>query len=276
MSRSASIPMKGCPMRAARFFAAAAVLAGACVAGGCGLDSGGGYKPYQELEAAANGHDSGDAASTEAKSPSAEAFVADATGDGADEPAVAPIPATPAGDAASTAETAANTSAANNGGSPSTTDAAAPAPPRQPRVLIPEKSFATEGPEEAVRVSYDDIDLLKVLNAEPVTEEALQLMPSWLKGLDGRRIRIRGFMYPPPIEDGIQAFALARDNQICCFGKNPKVYDLFPVYLREGVTTRYIFNRPFDVVGVFHIKVVADAGTVEQIYEIDDAVVIDR
>jgi hypothetical protein len=111
---------------------------------------------------------------------------------------------------------------------------------------------------------------------EPVTPNAPELMPEWLKDLDGQRIRIRGFMYPPFQQTGNEFFQLARDNQICCFGKNPKIYDLFPVVMRDGVTADYILNRPFDVVGVFHIKAETVDGELQRIYLIDDAIVIDK
>lgn len=145
--------------------------------------------------------------------------------------------------------------------------------PREVKLLIAEKDFRTEGPENALRVSFDDFDLLKVLNMEPVTEDAPKLMPKWLKELDGKRIRVRGFMYPPFEETGIRAFTLARDNQICCFGRNPLVYDLVDVFLRDGETSDYIQNRPFDVVGVFHI---GDSIIPGQLYTMDDAVVLDK
>jgi hypothetical protein len=147
---------------------------------------------------------------------------------------------------------------------------------RKPQVLIPTMSFKPEGAEAAWRVSYNDLDLLKVLNMDPVTPEATTLMPAWLKGLDGRRIRIRGFMYPTFQQSGIRAFALARDNQICCFGRHPKIYDVFDVMLREGVTTSYLPNRPFDVVGVFHIRPELEDGKLYRIYEMDDAVIVTR
>jgi hypothetical protein len=144
--------------------------------------------------------------------------------------------------------------------------------PRKVQVMIPNKTFRSEG--EALRVSYDDIDLLKVLNMDPVPRDAATFMPAWLKGLDGRRIRIRGFMYPTFQQTGVHAFGLARDNQICCFGRNPKIYDVFDVVLHPGTSTDYIPNRPFDVVGVFHIRPEADAGGLYRLYEMDDAVVV--
>jgi hypothetical protein len=162
------------------------------------------------------------------------------------------------------------------GGPPSVAAANSTETSRKTQVLIPTKTFKPEGPEAAWRVSYNDIDLLKVLNMDPVTPEAPTLMPAWLKGLDGRRIRIRGFMYPTFQQTGIRAFALARDNQICCFGRNPKIYDVFDVMLRDGVTTNYLPNRPFDVVGVFHIRPEVEDGKLYRIYEMDDAVIVVR
>jgi len=148
--------------------------------------------------------------------------------------------------------------------------------PREVKILIKDHAFSKTSPGNVLRVSYDDIDLLKVMNMEPVTPNAPELMPQWLKDLDGKRIRIRGFMYPPFQQTGNEFFQLARDNQICCFGKNPKIYDLFPVVMREGITADYILNRPFDVVGVFHIKAETLDDELQRIYLIDDAIVIDK
>lgn len=152
--------------------------------------------------------------------------------------------------------------------------AVAEKPVREITLLVAENSFQAVGPERAVRVSYDDIDLLKVLNMEPVPVDCADYFPAWLKALDGQRIRIRGFMYPPFEATGLRGFVLARDNDICCFGRDPKRYDVIDVFMRKGVTTDYIQNRPFDVVGVFHIEPEAVRGQLIQLYVIDDATVI--
>ena len=144
-------------------------------------------------------------------------------------------------------------------------------PKREIKLLIPSKTFKAEGADKALRVSFDDVDLLKVLNMDPVIPEAPGMMPDWLKQLDGKRIRIRGFMIPPFSETDVRAFTLARDTQLCCFGRNPLPYDLIDVFLKEGAETEYIELRPFDVVGVFHIGEEIEPG---YLYSIDDAVVI--
>lgn len=141
-------------------------------------------------------------------------------------------------------------------------------------VVSETRTFKMEGPEQALRVSYDDLDLLKVMNLDPVPSDAPERMPAWLKALDGKRLRVRGFMFPPFQDKDIRGFVLARDNQICCFGRTPKEYDLIDIFMRKGVTTHYIQNRPFDVVGVFRIKTEIEKYTA--MYELEDAVVMEK
>lgn len=145
---------------------------------------------------------------------------------------------------------------------------------REIKLLVPEKRFTKASADGTLRVSYDDVDLLKVLNANPVPLDITDYFPEWLEGLDGQRIRIRGFMYPAYQETGLKGFILARDNDICCFGRDPKVYDLIRVVMREGTTTDYLPNRPFDVVGTFHIVPEPAGESLLMLYEIRDAQVI--
>lgn len=161
-------------------------------------------------------------------------------------------------------------------GSVSPAVAAAPTGPRTIELLIPQRDFKLEGKPPGLRVSYDDLDLLKVLNMEPVPDDAVKHFPDWLNDLNGKQIRIRGFMYPTFESTGIEQFVLARDNQICCFGRDPKVYDLIAVQLHPGVTTDYIPNRPFDVVGTFRIEMLAERGKPLGLYWIEDGRVIDK
>lgn len=144
------------------------------------------------------------------------------------------------------------------------------------QLLIPEKTFSVEGPEEAIRITFDDIDLLKVLNVNPVPLDIEQHLPAWLSGLNGKRIVLRGWMYPPNQESDIPAFMFVRDNEICCFGRKPLVYDKLAVTLREGLTTHYIQGRPFDVHGVMVVKSRIIDGEWFWLYMIDDAVVLEK
>uniref|UniRef100_A0A7C2K0D5 DUF3299 domain-containing protein n=1 Tax=Schlesneria paludicola TaxID=360056 RepID=A0A7C2K0D5_9PLAN len=154
--------------------------------------------------------------------------------------------------------------------------AAAATAPRTIELLVPQREFKLEGKPAGLRVSYDDLDLLKILNMDPVPADATDHFPGWLKDLNGKQVRIRGFMYPTFESSGIEQFVLARDNQICCFGRDPKVYDLIAVQLAPGRTTDYIPNRPFDVVGTFRIEMLAERGKPLGLYWLEDAQVIDR
>ncbi|MEZ6125440.1 MAG: hypothetical protein R3C49_20015 [Planctomycetaceae bacterium] len=149
-----------------------------------------------------------------------------------------------------------------------------PAEPLEIKLLVPTKSFRPEGEDDVLRVSYDDIDLLKILNMEPVPPDADRHFPDWLRQLDGQRIRIRGFMYPTFKATGLTGFTLARDNGICCFVRQPKVYDVIAIKLAKGETTHYIDNKPFDVEGTFRIVPEADDTELFQLYRIENAHVL--
>ena len=141
------------------------------------------------------------------------------------------------------------------------------------------KSFDVVGPDDAVRLSFDDLDLLKVLGLpKAVPLDVTESFPDWLRELDGRRVRLRGFMYPPSEPSGIRRFLFARDNEICCFGRDPLAYDILPVTMADGESSDYIQNRAFDVVGIFRIDPLPDfldEDALETIYAIDDAIVIE-
>ncbi len=47
--------------------------------------------------------------------------------------------------------------------------------------------------------------------------------------------------------------------------------------MREGVTTDYILNRPFDVIGTFHIDPIMESDEeFYSMYRIKDATIVDR
>ncbi|TWT61165.1 hypothetical protein [Rubinisphaera italica] len=163
--------------------------------------------------------------------------------------------------------------------SPASTSSANPAErmaPLEPKLLIAEKTFQIEGPNQALRVSFDDIDLLKVLNMEPVPENAPEMFPDWLKNLDGKRVLIRGFMYPTLSKTGITYFQHVRDNEICCFGRTPKIYDRISTILQAGKPAEYIQGRPYDVLGTLRMDPIYEDGEWLQLYLLEDAIVLDK
>lgn len=161
-----------------------------------------------------------------------------------------------------------------------------PSEPRTPKLLVTERNFSKEREHDAWRVTYDDLDLLKILNMEPVPLNAVDFLPEWLTQLDGKRIILRGWMFPPNKTEGNKGFIFVRDNQVCCFGPNAKAYDKLMVRLKQGTTVDFINGRPFDVVGTFTIDPWIEdtrnertgefTEVIGMLYHIDDAVIIDN
>lgn len=147
-------------------------------------------------------------------------------------------------------------------------------------VLVPKKEFKTEGPQKAPRVTFDDIDIEKVLNTKKLSLDLPKKMPEWLKKLDGQRIRLRGYMHPAAAfqSEGLKRFVLCRDTSVCCFGPNPTIYYLVEATMKSGTSTSYIENKAFDVEGIFRIKPEVLEGTdeVERFYFLDDAQIIKK
>lgn len=147
-------------------------------------------------------------------------------------------------------------------------------------VLVPKKEFKTEGPNKSFRVSFDDIDIEKVLNTKKLSLDLPKQMPDWLKKLNGQRIRLRGYMHPQSAfqEDGLKRFVLCRDTSACCFGPNPTIFYLVEVTMKSGTSTSYIDNKAFDVEGIFRIRPEVLEGTdeVDRFYYLEDAQVVKR
>ncbi len=141
------------------------------------------------------------------------------------------------------------------------------------RLLVPHRQFRKEG--AALRVSFDDLDLLKILNMDPVPRDAADHFPEWLRELHGKQVRIRGYMRPGFEMEDITEFLFVRDNGECCYGPLPKIYDMIAVQLADGESTDLIEGTPFDVEGIFRIEPHADEVALYALFFIDQAVIIE-
>jgi hypothetical protein len=149
----------------------------------------------------------------------------------------------------------------------------ADAKPQPIKLLIPHRQFRQEG--NALRASFDDIDLLKSLNMAPVPIDAADHFPDWLKSLNGEHVRIRGYMRPGFEAEDITEFLFVRDNGECCYGPIPKIYDMIAVELADGESTDLIEGTPFDVEGTFRIEPHADEVELYGLFFIDDGVIVE-
>ena len=98
-------------------------------------------------------------------------------------------------------------------------------------------------------LTFDDIKF-DMKKEEPF--ERLMLTDA-IRQMDGEKIRIRGYIFPTPIQNGITEFVLVRDNLECCFGPGAALYDCILVKMSAGETTDFVL-RPVTVEGTFMIQ----------------------
>jgi hypothetical protein len=105
--------------------------------------------------------------------------------------------------------------------------------------------YATEVPPGHVRINYD---LLKpASNDEPFPP------PSALQ-LDGQKVFLKGYMFPSNKQQNLKEFTLCRDNAECCFGGQPKPWDMVRVVMKDPPHADYTtWQRK--VAGVLKVKV---------------------
>jgi len=125
--------------------------------------------------------------------------------------------------------------------------------------------YAAELPPGFVRASYA---MLQPLPGDPPTA-----IPDSARGLDGRSVLLKGFMYPGKQQQGIVQFLLVRDQGDCCFGGNPKITDRVLVQLRDPRGIDFS-PRLRKIAGRFAIRptgtAALDGGV---LYHLEDAVV---
>ena len=87
--------------------------------------------------------------------------------------------------------------------------------------------------------------------------------PDKVEKLDGRKVKLTGFMYPLQQGDSIQYFCLLRTTQTCCYGPRPQ----FNQYVLVEMETPTAFYRldPVSCVGKFRVEPTPDEGYIYRI-----------
>lgn len=100
-----------------------------------------------------------------------------------------------------------------------------------------------------VNITFDDIKFA-MRKGEPFRRA---MLTKRIEALDGRLVRVRGYILPSFQQRGITQFVLVRDNMECCFGPGAALYDCILVEMEPGKSISYTV-RPVAVTGVFSIK----------------------
>jgi hypothetical protein len=124
---------------------------------------------------------------------------------------------------------------------------------------------ADDAADKIKGISFDDIKL-DLKKDQPFKQE---LLTAAVKKLDGKNVRIRGYILPSFQQTGIKQFVLVRDNMECCFGPGAALHDCIVVEMSGGATTDYTV-RPVTVEGKFSVKQLTDPdGKTLAIYRLD-------
>ena len=105
--------------------------------------------------------------------------------------------------------------------------------------------FLHEVPEGSEPIAYTMLQPDLTVPGEKIPPAAL--------ALDGKRVFIKGFVFPGKQKEGIKTFVLVRDQGDCCFGGNPKLTDRIQVTLNDPLRLKF-HTRLHGVAGIFHVK----------------------
>lgn len=113
-------------------------------------------------------------------------------------------------------------------------------------LLTTSDAVAANRPED---VSFDDIKF----EMEKGGDFERTMLTDRIEGLEGKRIRIRGYILPSFKQKGIKQFVLVRDNMECCFGPGAALFDAIIVRMAPSKTTSFSV-RPVAVEGIFTVQ----------------------
>ena len=125
-------------------------------------------------------------------------------------------------------------------------------------------AYATEVPDGFRRISfYSDISQ----KGFP-TENGVPSIHPQVKKLDGKKVFLKGYMYPTKQLTGIAGFVLVKDNQQCCFGGQPDVKDMIEVVMQDDKTVKD-YRGLMSVAGVFRLSNADSQSPLAPVYRMD-------
>ncbi len=118
--------------------------------------------------------------------------------------------------------------------------------------------YATEVPPNYERITWRDL--------QPDDSNAYRMISDEAENLDGKKVFIKGYVYPNNEQTNLKAFVLVRDKGTCCFGGTPKATDMIYVKLEGKLRVNYSWNQR-KLAGIFSIDDAADrnVGKLQQI-----------
>lgn len=136
------------------------------------------------------------------------------------------------------------------------------------RTLVPEAGEAKAG---TVKLAFSDLAFDVPPDEAKATAKTgyAPWLPAAVKALDGRRVRIEGYMLPTQVEDGKAKECLILANQLaCCYGQTPR-YCEFIVASAKGGAVPALQDRPLVFEGTLKIADVFEGGAWMSLYALE-------
>jgi hypothetical protein len=134
--------------------------------------------------------------------------------------------------------------------------------------------FKIAGPKDAIRLNWDHLKIPNITKRSEFKPHHVKHLPQSALALNGKRVRISGFMLPSFKPKGLKFFRFVKRNDTMTFPGTIPPTRKFPVWLRPGVTSDYLLNRRFDVVGTFKVAPLFYEGEVIALYKIVNALIL--
>jgi len=127
-----------------------------------------------------------------------------------------------------------------------------------------------------VKAGFEQLSTFKITpppfdpNAKPGSDGPSlgSQIPDAIRGLDGHKAVVTGFMLPIKMEGGlVTEFLLMRSQMMCCYGVMPQVNEWVLVRMAKGV--HQLMDVPVSFGGQLHVKELYENGFLTAIYELD-------
>ena len=125
-------------------------------------------------------------------------------------------------------------------------------------------TYLTEVPEGYGRMSFRWVSQCKPIVRDGVTELADEPLQ-----LDGKKVFVKGYMYPQREQSNLKTFVLCKDTGQCCFGGNPALTDLIVVDFVNSTRATHRELQLVNVAGTFRAKKIVHAGQVVALYKLE-------
>jgi hypothetical protein len=132
-------------------------------------------------------------------------------------------------------------------------------------VFLTVHRYRQELPPGFERVSFAREISARGIGMQQSSDRTELVFPPEVLALNGKRIYLKGFIYPGDRPYDLTQFILCKDNAACCFGGQPPLEDMLGVTLTGKQTTDYTTSL-VGVAGTFRINPRYRGGNLEPVY----------